>query len=329
VSKSLHSSRRNILKVGLAATLAAPAVARAQAWPTGPITWLNPFPAGGGTDVFARPLAAQVADQIGQQIIVDNKGGAGGTVGASQAAKMKPDGSAFFVGAVHHTIAPSIYKSLDYDLEKAFEPITMIALVPQVISIHPQRVPVKNYAEFLDYVKKNPGKVNYASPGAGTAHHLAGELYKLETKTDITHVPYRGAGPAMQDLLAGNVDMMFDGMGTSAQQIKAGRLLGLAVATPQRLTEFPDIPTGAEVGVPNWIVSTWYGLWAIKGTPQPLVDRMHAECVKAMATPRLQGIWKDQTAQMGGESRADFAKRIRSEIEKWAKVVQAAGVKLD
>jgi tripartite-type tricarboxylate transporter receptor subunit TctC len=324
------TSRRRALKLGLAASLAAPAIARAQqAWPSGPITWINPFPAGGGTDTFARPLAAQVGEQLGVQIIIDNKGGAGGTVGASQAAKMKPDGSVFFVGAIHHTIAPSIYKGLDYDLEKNFEPITMIALVPQVISINPTRVPVKTYAEFLDYVKKNPGKVNYASPGAGTAHHLAGELYKLETKTEITHVPYRGAGPAMQDLLAGNVDMMFDGMGTSAQQIKAGRLIGLAVATPKRLEEFPDIPTSAEVGVPNWIVSTWYGLWAIKGTPKPIVDRMYAEMVKAMALPRMQAIWKEQTAQMGGESPEDFARRIRTEIEKWQKVSAAAGVKLD
>jgi tripartite-type tricarboxylate transporter receptor subunit TctC len=327
---STFSTRRKALKLGLAATLAVPAVARAQqGWPPQTITWVNPFPAGGGTDVFARPLAAQVGEQLGCQIIIDNKGGAGGTVGASQAAKMKPDGSVFFVGAIHHTIAPSIYKNLDYDLEKNFEPITMIALVPQVISINPARVPVKTYAEFLAYVKANPGKVNYASPGPGTAHHLAGELYKLETKTEITHVPYRGAGPAMQDLLAGNVDMMFDGMGTSAQQIKAGRLIGLAVATPKRQEEFPDIPTAAEVGVPNWIVSTWYGLWAIKGTPKPIVDRMYAEMVKAMAQPKMQAIWKEQTAQMGGESPEDFAKRIRAEIEKWQKVSAAAGVKLD
>jgi tripartite-type tricarboxylate transporter receptor subunit TctC len=326
--KSLMSSRRRVIGGAFAAAIAAPAVVRAQAGPTGPITWLNPFPAGGGTDVFARPLAAQVGDQIGQQILIDNKGGAGGTVGASQAAKLKSDGSAFFVGAVHHTIAPSIYKNLDYDLETSFVPITMIALVPQVISINPTRVPVKTHAEFLAYVKKNPGKVNYASPGAGTAHHLAGELYKLETKTDITHVPYRGAGPAMQDLLAGNVDMMFDGMGTSAQQIRQGRLIGLATATPQRVADF-DIPTAAEAGVPNWIVSTWYGLWAIKGTPQPLVDRMYAEIVKAMKTDRLQAIWRDQLAQVGGEPPAEFAKRIRSEIEKWQKVVAASGVKLE
>ena len=324
------TSRRRALKLGLAASFAAPSIARAQqGWPPQTITWINPFPAGGGTDTFARPLAAQVGEQLGCQIIIDNKGGAGGTVGASQAAKMKPDGSVFFVGAIHHTIAPSIYKNLDYDIEKNFEPITMIALVPQVISINPAKVPVKTYAEFLAYVRANPGKVNYASPGAGTAHHLAGELFKLETKTDITHVPYRGAGPAMQDLLAGNVDMMFDGMGTSAQQIKAGKLIGLAVATPARNTEFPDIPTAPEVGIPNWIVSTWSGMWAIKGTPKPIVDRMYAEIVKALANPKLQAIWKDQTAQTGGESQADFAKRIRAEIEKWQKVSAAAGVKLD
>lgn len=328
------TSRRRALKLGAAAALAGPlgaaGTAKAQqGWPPATITWVNPFPAGGGTDVFARPLAAQVGEQLGCQIIIDNKGGAGGTVGASQAAKMKPDGSVFFVGAIHHTIAPSIYKNLDYDLEKDFIPITMVALVPQVISINPNRVPVKTAAAFLEFVKKNPGKVNYASPGAGTAHHLAGELFKLETKTDLTHVPYRGAGPAMQDLLAGNVDMMFDGMGTSASQIRTNRLIGLAVATPQRNPEFPDIPTAAEIGVPNWIVSTWYGLWALKGTPQPIVDRMYAEVVKALATPKLQAIWKDQLAQAGGETPAEFAKRIRAEIEKWQKVVTAAGVKLD
>ena len=330
MTTTFSTSRRNALKLGLAATLAAPAVARAQqGWPNGPITWVNPFPAGGGTDVFARPLAAQVGEQLGVQILIDNKGGAGGTVGASQAAKMKPDGQTFFVGAIHHTIAPSVYKNLDYDLEKNFEPITMIALVPQVISINPNKVPVKTAAEFIAYLKANPNKVNYASPGAGTAHHLAGELFKLETKTQIVHVPYRGAGPAMQDLLAGNTDMMFDGMGTSAQQIKAGKLLGLAVATDKRSPEFPNIPTAAEIGVPSWLVSTWYGVWAIKGTPEPIVKRMYDEIVKALAVPKLQTIWKEQLAQVGGEAPADFAKRIRAEIEKWQKVVAAAGVKLD
>ena len=322
-------SRRRALRLGLAAAVAAPAIARADTWPSGPITWINPFPAGGGTDVFARPLAAQVGEQLGVQIIIDNRGGAGGTVGASLAAKAKPDGSVFFIGAVHHTIAPSVYKSLDYDLEKSFEPITMIALVPQVISINPQRIPVKTAAELIDYLHKNPGKVNFASSGTGTAHHLAGELFKIETKTDMTHVPYRGAGPAMQDLLAGNVDMMFDAMGTSASQIRAGRLRGLAVATINRVPEFPDIPTAAEIGLPDWIVSTWYGLWAIKGTPAPICQRMYVEVAKALALPKMQAIWKEQSADSGGEPPDQFAKRIRSEIEKWQKVVEKTGVKLD
>jgi tripartite-type tricarboxylate transporter receptor subunit TctC len=320
-------TRRAMVAGGLTA-LAAPAIVRAQTWPSAPITFLNPFPAGGGTDVFARPVAAALSEQLGQQVIVDNKGGAGGTVGASQAAKAKPDGSLFFIGAIHHTIAPNIYKALDYDLEKAFEPITMLALVPQVVSIHPQRVPVNTLAEFLDYVRKNPGKVNYASPGAGTAHHYAGELFKLLTKTNIVHVPFRGAGPAMNDLLAGQVDMMFDGMGTSAAQIRSGKLKGLAVATKERLSEFPAIPTAAEAGVPGWEVATWYGVWAVKGTPEPIVNRMHTEIVKALESPNLKRIWQEQSAQTGGESRADFAKRIRSEIEKWEKVTKDADIKV-
>jgi tripartite-type tricarboxylate transporter receptor subunit TctC len=237
MTTTTKTSRRRALQLGLAATVAAPAVARGQqAWPPQTITWINPFPAGGGTDVFARPLAAQVGEQLGCQIIVDNKGGAGGTVGASQAAKMKPDGSVFFVGAIHHTIAPSVYKNLDYDLEKNFEPITMIALVPQVISINPNKIPVKTAQEFIAYVKANPNKVNYASPGTGTAHHLAGELFKLETKTEIVHVPYRGAGPAMQDLLAGNADMMFDGMGTSGGPVRQG----LSRTLFDRRVDLPD-----------------------------------------------------------------------------------------
>jgi tripartite-type tricarboxylate transporter receptor subunit TctC len=327
--KPLFTSRRRMLAVGLAASVTPVATEAQEKWPPTSITWINPFPAGGGTDVFARPLAAQVGEQLGCQIIIDNRGGAAGTVGASQAAKMKPDGSVFFVGAVHHTIAPSVYKQLDYEIEKDFVPITMIASVPQVISVNPKRLPVKTVAELIAYVHANPGKVNFASSGIGTAHHLSGELFKLETKTDMTHVPYRGAGPAMQDLLAGNVDMMFDAMGTSASQIRAGRLIGLAIAMPTRSAEFPDIPTSSEVGLPYWIVSTWYGLWAIKGTPQSIVDRMYAEVVNAMALPRLQVIWKEQAAELGGEPPVQFARRVRTEIEKWHKVVEAAGVKLD
>jgi tripartite-type tricarboxylate transporter receptor subunit TctC len=319
--------RRTVVAGGLA--LALPQASRAQAWPEKAITFLNPFPAGGGTDTFARPLAAALTRYLGQQVVIDNRGGAGGTVGAAIAAKAKPDGYTFFVGAIHHTIAPSIYKKLDYDLQTDFIPITMLALVPQVVSIHPQRVPVNTLAEFIDYAKKNPGKVNFASAGAGTAHHLAGELFKIQTGVNLVHIPFRGAGPAMQDLLAGQVDMMFDGMGTSGVQIRGGKLKGLAVATRQRVAAYPDIPTALELGVQGFEVSTWYGLWAIKGTPQPIVDRMYQETVRALAEPELKKLWADQAAEPGGESPQDFTKRIQTEIAKWAKVVDAAGVKVE
>ncbi len=321
--------RRRTFVGGTLAGLAAPMVARGQAWPDKAVVFINPFPAGGGTDVFARPLAAHLTRQLGQQIVIDNRGGAGGTVGASAAAKARPDGYTFFVGAVHHTIAPSIYKKLDYDLLSDFVPITMIALVPQVVSVHPQRLPMTTLAELLDHMRKNPGKVNYASAGAGTAHHLAGELFKILTKVDIVHVPFRGAGPAMQDLLAGQVDMMFDGMGTSGTQFRGGKLRGLAVASDRRTTAFPDIPTAAEAGVPGWEVSTWYGLWALKGTPQPIVDRMYKETAKALAEPDLKKLWAEQAAEDGGETPAVFDARVRAEVAKWAKVVEDAGVKLE
>jgi tripartite-type tricarboxylate transporter receptor subunit TctC len=175
------------------------------AWPAKPVTMVVPFPAGGGTDAFARPLSAQFAKNTGKQLIIDNRGGAGGTVGASIAAKAAADGYSLFMGAVHHTIAPSMYTKLDYDIEKDFVPLVLAAVVPQVLVVNPKKVPVANFKEFLEFVKKNPGKLNYGSAGGGTSHHLAGELFKLQTGTFITHIPYRGAGPALQDLIGGNV----------------------------------------------------------------------------------------------------------------------------
>src|SRR6188472_2119554 len=209
--------------------------AQAQAWPNKPITFVVPFAAGGGTDAFARPLAAQLDQQLGVRVLIENRAGAGGTVGASLAARAAPDGYTFFIGAAHHTIAPALYPKLDYDLEKDLVPIALIAQPPQVVVVNPNRVQAKTLAELIAFAKANPGKLNYASAGAGTTHHLAGELFKLQTKTDILHVPYRGAGPAMQDLVAGHVDMMFDGLGTSANQIAGGQLRGLALAAEKRV----------------------------------------------------------------------------------------------
>jgi tripartite-type tricarboxylate transporter receptor subunit TctC len=318
--------KRAILAV---AGLLLSAAASAQSWPTRPITFVVPFPAGGGTDAFARPLAAQLTKQLGKSVIIDNRGGAGGTLGAGVAAKAAPDGYTFFIGAVHHMIAPAIYPKLDYDIQKDFIPITILAMPPQVIVVNPQRVPVNDLKSFLDYVKKNPGKLNYASAGNGTSHHLAGELFKLQTKTFITHIPYRGAGPALQDLVAGQVDLMFDGLGSSASHIKVGRIKALAVASPTRAPGFPDVPTTAEAGVPGYEVSTWYGMWAPKGTPSDIVERMGAEVQKALATPELKTIWNNSGSEVPHMTQAQFSAHIASEIARWANVVKVSGVKVE
>ena len=304
--------------------------ASAQTWPTKPITFLNPFPAGGGTDTFARPIAARVSQTIGQQVIVENQGGAGGTVGAANVAKRAPDGYNWFFGAVHHTIAESLYTRLQYSLEKDFEPLTVAAFVPNVVVVHPKHADkFKTLQDLINYARANPGKLNYGSAGSGTTHHLSVELFKTTTKTFMVHIPYRGAGPLMLDLLAGQVDLAFDGMGTSSTQIKAGKLIPLAITSEKRNPVLPNVPTVQEAGVPGYEVRTWYGLWAIKGTPQPIKDRMWKEVVAAMDTPELKKIWAEQGADPGGMSQAEMTKLVHSEIIKWAKVVKDAGAKVD
>ncbi len=300
----------------------------ADNWPSKPITIIVPFPAGGGTDAFARPLSAQLTKNLGKQIIIDNRGGAGGTVGASIASKSAPDGYTFFMGAAHHAIAPAIYPKLDYDIEKSFIPMMLVSSPPQVIVINP-KVPANDLKEFIQLLKKSPGKYNYGSAGNGSSHHLAGELFKMQTKTFITHIPYRGAGPALADLIAGQVDVMFDGLGSSSQHIKAGKIKALAVASEKRVPAFPNVPTATEAGVPGYVVSTWYGLWAPKGTPQDIVDKMQAEVTKAMNSPELTEIWMNNgsdTPNMTGDS---FAKFVSADIKRWALVVKASGAKLD
>lgn len=303
--------------------------ASAQSWPERPVTLIVPFPAGGGTDAFARPLSAQLTKQLGKQVIVDNKGGAGGTLGAGVAAKAAPDGYTFFVGAVHHTIAPSIYPKLDYSIQKDFIPIAMIAMPPQVIVVNPQRVPVNDLKSFIAYAKKNPGNINFGSAGNGTSHHLAGELFKIQTKTELTHIPYKGTGPSLQDLIGGQIEMMFDGLGSSAPYIKDKRLKALAVASPKRVPGFPDVPTTAEAGVPGYEVSTWYGLWAVKGTPAPVVERMTAEVKKALASSDIQARWLNAGSEVPQMANKEFGAFIDKEIVRWAGVVKAANVKLD
>ena len=333
---SSEMQRRELLRLAgiglLPATLlhGAPARAQAQAaWPVKPVTMVVPFPAGGGTDAFARPFSAQFAKLTGKTLVIDNRGGAGGTLGASIAAKAQPDGYTLFMGAVHHTIAPSMYPKLDYDLERDFIPLALMANVPQVVVVNPKRIESPDFKSFLDLMKRNPGKYNYGSAGSGTSHHLAGELFKQQTRTFITHIPYRGAGPALQDLISGNVDMMFDGLGSSAAHIKGGRIKALMVSGSKRNPAFPDVPCAAEVGLPDYTVTTWYGLWTPKGTPADVQKSIVEDVHKAVATDDLKGVWASNGAEFGNLTPQQFGAFVSSEIKRWAAVVKASGAKLE
>ena len=332
MKKSIHtcSDRRDWLKWGLAASASAAMPTWAQsAWPTKPVTMVVPFPAGGGTDAFARPMSAQFSRLTGKQLIVDNRGGAGGTLGAGIAAKATPDGYTLFMGAVHHTIAPSMYPKLDYDLERDLIPLIQVASVPQVLVVNPKKVQAADFKAFLDFVKKNPGRLNYGSAGGGTSHHLAGELFKLQTNTFITHIPYRGAGPALQDLIAGNVDMMFDGLGSSAAHIKGGRIKAMMVSGSKRNAAFPDVPCSTELGLPDYTVSTWYGVWAPKGTPADAQARAIEEIRRACQTDEAKAVWAGQGAEFPNLTTSQFDAFIKKELAKWSQVVKASGAKLD
>jgi tripartite-type tricarboxylate transporter receptor subunit TctC len=326
----LAANRRQVLRLAAAAgALALPLAGRTQTtWPTKPVNLVVPFPAGGGTDTFARPLSAQFAKQTGKTMVIDNRGGAGGTLGAGVAAKAAPDGYTLFMGAVHHAIAPSMYPKLDYDIEKDFVPLVLMANVPHVLVVNP-KLNTGDFKAFLAQVKANPGRLNYGSAGTGTSHHLAGELFKQQTSTFITHIPYTGAGPALRDLISGQVDMMFDGLASSAGHIKGGRIKALMVSGVKRNPAFPDVPCAAELGLPDYTVTTWYGLWAPKGTPSDVQARIVEEMRRAAATDELKAIWASNGADFGNLSPAQFGGFVSAEIKRWATVVKASGAKLD
>ncbi|MEY3486886.1 MAG: hypothetical protein RL075_891 [Pseudomonadota bacterium] len=325
----LTASRRDVLRAAAAGAAVLSLGAQAQsAWPSKPVNLVVPFPAGGGTDTFARPLSAQFARLTGKQLIIDNRGGAGGTLGAGIAAKAAPDGYTLFMGAVHHSIAPSMYPKLDYDLQKDFVPLALVANVPQVLVVNPKNMP-SDFKGFMEALRKAPGKFNYGSAGAGTSHHLAGELFKQQTKTFITHIPYTGAGPALRDLVAGQVDMMFDGLGSSAGHIKGGRIKAVMVAGAKRNPAFPDVPCAAELGLPEYTVSTWYGLWAPRATPADVQARIVEEVRRAAASDEIKAIWASNGAEFGTLTPVQFADFVNAEIKRWAVVVKASGAKLD
>lgn len=308
--------------------VALPGLSLAETWPNKPVKWINPFPAGGGTDVFARPMAAKIGTNLGQSIFIENLGGAAGTLGAASAARATPDGYTFFVGAIHHTIGETLYPNRGYKLEQDFIPITVFAYVPHVLVVHP-KFGFKTVDDLVKYAKANPGKLNFGSAGSGASHHVAGELFKRLAGIEMVHVPYKGIGPMMQDLLGGQVDLAFDTLSSSAPQIKGGKLVALGITSAQRSAVFPEVPTMIESGYKTFDMTTWYALWGIKGTPQPILDRMYAEAIKVLNDPDIQKIWTVQGARVGAESPKIFAAFINSEINKWAKVIKDANIKID
>ena len=336
------SRRRTLTAVAGALALAGTALlasttAQAQAaWPTKPVRIVVPFTPGGTTDILARAIAPELSRAFGQPFIVDNRAGAGGNVGAEIVAKSPGDGYTLLMGTVGtHGINRALYAKLGYDPIKDFAPITLVAAVPNVMVMNADKAKsmgVHNVQDFIRVAKANPGKLNMASSGNGTSIHLAGELFKSMTGTFMLHLPYRGSGPALMDLVAGNADVMFDNLPSSMAQIKAGKLTALAVTSAERSGALPDVPTVEQAGGPalkGYEASSWFGLLAPAGTPPDIVNRIQQEVAKSLATPAMKERLLAQGAIPGGNTPSDFAKHIDNEHKKWAQVVKASGAKVD
>jgi len=321
-------SRRRVLQamaIGLALSASG---AMAQTWPSKPITLIVPFPAGGTTDALARALGEKLSQRLGQPVIVENRGGAGATLGANYVAKAAPDGYTLLVGAVHHTIATSVYKKLPYDFQKDFAPITTIATVPNVLVVNAS-TPAKNVAELVALVKAEPGKLSYGSNGNGTAQHLIGTQFQALTGTSLLHVPYQGSGPLTTDLLGGQITMSFDTITPVLQHIKSGKLRALAVSTAKRSSALPDVPTLDEAGLKGFNIGTWFGVLAPAATPKDLVARLNTEMVGIIHSPEFQKRMGELGAEPIGDSQAEMAKQIKDETEKFAGLVKEAKVAVE
>jgi tripartite-type tricarboxylate transporter receptor subunit TctC len=329
--------RRAALALGALAALSLwSAGAAADTWPTKPVRIVVPFAPGGTTDILARAIAPELSRAFGQQFIVDNRGGAGGNVGAEIVARSPGDGYTLLMGTVGtHGINRALYAKLPYDPIKDFAPITLVAAVPNVMIMQTEKartLGIASVQDFIRYAKANPGKLNMASSGNGTSIHLAGELFKSMTGTYMLHMPYRGSGPALLDMVGGTMDVMFDNLPSSMAQIKAGKLKALAVTSAHRSAALPDVPTVEEAGGPalkGYEASSWFGLLAPAGTSADTVNRIQQEVAKALASPAVKERLLAQGAIPGGNTPAEFAQLIASEHRKWAEVVKASGAKVD
>jgi tripartite-type tricarboxylate transporter receptor subunit TctC len=323
----MNPTRRTLLAALAASTLPAQ-LAYAQAYPNKPIRLVVPFPPGGPTDVLARIVAAKLPDFVGQQVVLDNKPGASGMIGAEQVAKALPDGYTLLSNASIHVINPSLYPKSPFDAIGDFVPVTQLATVPLILVVN-NDLPVRSVKELIAYAKANPGKLNFASSGNAAAPHLAGESFKLTAGAPMQHVPYKGSAPAITDLIGGQVQLMFDSMPSAMPHVKAGKIRPLAVSTAKRVAAVPDLPTVAEAGVPGYDINTWYGVWAPKGTPRDIVLRLQAEIVKVLALPDTRERYAGLGAEPVGSTPDEFAAYCKSELVKWAKVVKESGAKAD
>ena len=317
----------------LAALLTTTAIAQ-SAWPNKPVRIVVPFAPAGTTDILARALAPELGKAFGQTFVIENKPGAGGNIGAEQVAKSAPDGYTLLMGTVGtHAINPSLYRKMPYDHVKDFVPITLVAGVPNVLVMNPAKAEawgIRSVPDLIRYARANPGKLNMASSGNGTSIHLAGELFKASTGTFMVHIPYGGSGPALLDLMGGNMDLMFDNLPSSMTQIKAGKLKALAVTSAQRSAAVPELPTIAEAGpLPGFEASSWFGLLAPAGTPADIVARIQQETARALATPAMKERLLAQGAIPSGIEPAAFAQLIAAETKKWAQVVKSSGATVD
>jgi tripartite-type tricarboxylate transporter receptor subunit TctC len=301
----------------------------AQTYPTKPVKLVVPFPPGGSLDTTGRLLAQKLTEAWGQPVVVENKPGAGGNIGADLVAKSPPDGYTILMGALStHAVNPSLYAKMPYDAAKDFAPITLIAITPNVLVVNAAS-PVNNVREFIAYAKANPGKLSFGSGSSGSAGHLAGELFKVETGTDAVHIPFKGGAPATQALLAGDTQFMFDNLANAMAQVKAGKLKALAVTTAKRSPLVPDLPTMAEAGLPGFDISTWYGLFAPAGTPPAIVARWNADVTRILNSPDVRARLVADGAEPAPNTPEQFAQMIASELTKYARIVKISGAKVD
>ena len=321
-------TRRGLL-AGSALALGSTRQAGAADWPDQALDWIVPYPPGGSTDTFARPIAEYVTRRLGQSVVIDNRGGAGGTLGAAIAARAKPDGYTWLVGSTGHAYAPLIYPKAGFELGRDFAPVSAFARVPAVLAINPARLEARNLAEFIRTARKKPGEISIASGGLGTVNHLAIVLLESRARIELNHVPYRGAGPALQDLLAGQVDALFAAMSVIVPYANSGKLRVLGIAGRRREPLLPGVPTMSDAGLPDFRVGSWDALFAPRGTPAPILDRMHDVVQEALADPKVKRVWEEQGAKVEFESRADFTRFVDREIARWSRIATAAHLQID